>query len=58
MIVIVAGKYNVVSAALGNMRNLIVKKLGLVKPNTWDYLWVVDFPMFEMDEETNQLTRT
>jgi aspartyl-tRNA synthetase len=56
LIVIVAGKYNVVSAALGNMRNLIAKKLGLVKPNTWDYLWVVDFPMFEMDEETNQLT--
>lgn len=56
LIVIVAGKYNIVSAALGNMRNLLAKKLSLVKPNTWDFLWVVDFPMFEIDEETNQLT--
>jgi aspartyl-tRNA synthetase len=56
LIVIVADKYGVVSASLGNMRNLLAKKLGLVKPGTWDFLWVVDFPMFEMDEETGKLT--
>lgn len=56
LVVIVADKYNVVSAALGNMRNLLAKKLNLVKPGTWDFLWVVDFPMFEEDEETKKLT--
>lgn len=56
LIVIVADKYSVVSAALGNMRNLLAKKLGLVKPGTWDFLWVVDFPMFVIDEESNELT--
>ncbi len=56
LIVIVADKFKAVNGALGNMRNLLAKKLNLVKPNTWDFLWVVDFPMFEIDEETGKLT--
>jgi len=56
LIVIVADKFKAVNGSLGNMRNLLAKKLNLVKPNTWDFLWVVDFPMFEEDEETGKLT--
>ena len=56
LIVIVADKFKSVSASLGNMRNLLAKKLGLVKPNTWDFLWVVDFPLFDIDDETGKLT--
>ena len=32
---------------LGALRTLYAKQLGLIKPNTYDLLWVVDFPMFE-----------
>ena len=32
---------------LGALRALFAKKLGLVKPGTYDLLWVVDFPMFD-----------
>ena len=32
---------------LGALRTLFAKKLQLIKPNTYDLLWVVDFPMFD-----------
>ena len=32
---------------LGALRTLFAKKLSLIKPNTYDLLWVVDFPMFD-----------
>ncbi|MBO5528811.1 MAG: aspartate--tRNA ligase [Bacilli bacterium] len=31
---------------LGALRTLYARKLGLIKPGTYDLLWVVDFPMF------------
>lgn len=40
-----------IDTALGALRTLFAKKLGLVKPNTYDLLWVVDFPMFTKNEE-------
>ena len=30
----------------------------MIKPNTYDLLWVVDFPLFERDIETNSITST
>ena len=35
-----------IDTGLGAMRLLLAKKLELIKPNTYDLLWVVDFPMF------------
>lgn len=35
---------------LGALRTLFAKKLSLIKPNTYDLLWVVDFPMFDPAE--------
>ena len=32
---------------LGAIRTWFAKRLGLIKPNTFDLLWVVDFPMFD-----------
>lgn len=39
---------------LGFLRNLLIKELGLLewKENLLYFLWVVDFPMFELDEDT------
>ncbi len=35
-----------IDSGLGALRTLFAKKLGLIKPGTYDLLWVVDFPMF------------
>ncbi len=47
-----ADKTNVVNEALGALRIKVAQDLGQVK-DTWAPLWVVDFPMFEMDSENN-----
>ncbi|ELA8095676.1 aspartate--tRNA ligase [Vibrio parahaemolyticus] len=48
-----ADKANVVAEALGALRLKLGKDLGLTKEGTWAPLWVVDFPMFEEDDEGN-----
>ena len=37
---------------LGALRTRFAKELGLVKPGTYDLLWVVNFPMFDKIEGT------
>lgn len=41
---------------LGALRSLLAKKLNLIVPNTYDILWVVNFPLFEKSEETGEIT--
>jgi aspartyl-tRNA synthetase len=53
-----AGKAKVVNDSLGALRNKVGhsdfgKERGLVKGD-WEVLWVVDFPMFEHDEENDR----
>ena len=42
---------------LGFLRNYLIKELNLLnwKENELYFLWVVDFPMFELDEETGEI---
>ncbi|MGN1088467.1 MAG: aspartate--tRNA ligase, partial [Phascolarctobacterium sp.] len=47
----VADKPSVVAAALGALRIEMAKRLNLIDPNELAFTWVVDFPMFEYDEE-------
>ncbi|MBR0295347.1 MAG: aspartate--tRNA ligase [Bacilli bacterium] len=58
ILIIAAGPYNRVTPLLGALRNKYGKELGLIKPNTYDLLWVVDFPMFERDVENGQIVAT
>ena len=37
--------------ASGNLRLELGRRLELIKPGTWSFLWVIDFPMFEYDEK-------
>ncbi|EJV2648702.1 aspartate--tRNA ligase [Vibrio vulnificus] len=48
-----ADKANIVAEALGALRLKLGKDLGLTKEGSWAPLWVVDFPMFEEDDEGN-----
>ena len=43
-------KHFIVNNALGALRVHLAKKLGLIKPNMWEFAWVVDFPLVEYDE--------
>lgn len=41
---------------LGALRTLFAKEMGLIKAGTYDLLWVVNFPMFDGIEGTDQYT--
>ncbi len=58
IIIISAGPYNRVTPLLGAIRLQYGRQLGLIKPNTYDLLWVVDFPMFERDVESGEIVAT
>ena len=47
-------KYSVVCDALAALRNHLGKELKLYCQDEYAFLWVVDFPMFEYDEETKR----
>lgn len=51
VIFIVADKKKVVAAALGALRLRIGKDLDLINKDDFKFLWVIDFPMFDYDEE-------
>jgi aspartyl-tRNA synthetase len=51
LVLFVADTPKVVAAALGNLRLELGRRLGLIDPNQYNFLWVLDFPMFEYDEE-------
>ncbi|MFU2090006.1 aspartate--tRNA ligase [Avibacterium avium] len=48
-----ADKWNVATDAMGALRLKLGRDLGLTRLEEWKPLWVVDFPMFERDEEGN-----
>ncbi len=58
VLIISAGAYNRVTPLLGALRLQYGKQLGLIKPGTYDLLWVVDFPMFERDVESGAIVAT
>ncbi len=51
LLLFVADKPSVVAAALGALRIEMAKRRGLIDPDELAFTWVVDFPMFEYDEE-------
>ncbi|WP_439291425.1 aspartate--tRNA ligase [Lonepinella koalarum] len=48
-----ADKWQTTTDALGALRLKLGRDLGLTRLNEWQPLWVIDFPMFERDEEGN-----
>ena len=51
-----ADKTKVVNDALGALRTKLGHEKGFVNGKAWEPLWVVDFPMFEYDEEDKRWT--
>ena len=54
LVLIVADKKKIVKASLGALRCKLGRELGLIDPNDYALLWVVDFPSFEWSEEENR----
>jgi len=54
MALIVAGRTTKVWDVLGSLRLRVAKEQGLIPADRWDFLWVVDFPLFEWDEESGR----
>ena len=51
LVLFVADTLEVANASLGALRVRLAKELDLIDPDTFNYLWVVDWPMFEWSEE-------
>lgn len=46
-----AGNKKVVLNYMGRFRNFLAQELNLIDPNALEFLWVVDFPMFEQNDD-------
>ncbi len=54
----VAGPDRVSSPALDRVRHEAARRLALVRESAREFLWVLDFPLFERDAETGRLNAT
>lgn len=50
LLLFVADKSTVVADALGALRLKLGKELGLIDESKFEFLWIVDWPLFEYDE--------
>ena len=54
-----AGDTAIVNKALDRVRQYLARELGLIQPDRqndqWNFLWVVEFPMFEFNADENRL---
>jgi aspartyl-tRNA synthetase len=49
------GKPSAFEAVAGRARNVIGNELGLTDKDRFEFCWIVDFPMYEADEETGKI---
>jgi len=49
------GNINEASKIAGLVRNKIAQELNLIDNNIYKFCWIVDFPMYEMNEETQKI---
>ncbi len=56
MLLFVADTWRVATTALGAVRTRLARDLNLIEPGLFRFAWVVDFPLFEQDEDTGGWT--
>lgn len=54
LLLFVADKDPIVFDSLGNLRNEVARKLEILDPNEYKFVWITEFPLFEFDEEENR----
>ena len=50
LVFFVADQPKITNEALGQLRNFLGKKLGLIRENSFSFVWVTRFPLLEYDE--------
>jgi len=50
-----AGKEAQAAKLAGAARTRVAEQLGLIDPNCFEFCWIVDFPMYEYDEESKKV---
>lgn len=55
VLIVADGNNDVVFSSLGALRCECAKRTGVIDKNDYKFLWVVDFPLYEMDEEEGRL---
>ncbi|MEW6189126.1 MAG: aspartate--tRNA ligase [Actinomycetota bacterium] len=55
LLLFVADKREVTCEILGYLRGELADRLGLMDPLQFKFVWIVDFPLFEYDEEERRL---
>jgi len=53
IVFMVADKKEIACRALGNLRLYLARKFNLIPDDKYNFLWIVDFPLFERDKEGN-----
>lgn len=56
LVLFVADELDVANATLGALRSRIAKEQDLIDQNQFNFLWVIDWPMFEWSEEEGRYT--
>lgn len=56
LVFFVADDLEIANGSLGALRNHLAKELNLMDHSKFNFLWVVDWPMFEWSEEENRYT--
>ncbi|REK21734.1 MAG: aspartate--tRNA ligase [Planctomycetota bacterium] len=56
LLLFIADDWSVTCKALNGLRNRLGAELKLYDPKTMNFSWVIEFPMFEFDEETGGWT--
>ncbi len=51
LMLVIAGEASMVNESLGQLRLHVAQKLDLIPADRFDFLWVIDFPLFEYDQE-------
>ncbi|NLY85172.1 MAG: aspartate--tRNA ligase [Tissierellia bacterium] len=54
LLLFVADKDPIVFDSLGNLRNEVARRLEILDPNEYKFVWITEFPLFEFDEEENR----
>ena len=56
LLLLAAGAADQASKVLGQLRLAVARGEGLLKPDTFAFTWVTDFPMFEWDEDEKRFS--
>ncbi len=51
----IADNFENTHSILGELRNYLAKKLDMIPEGTFNFVWIIDFPLLEWDEEEGRL---